>query len=351
MALQVSTARPQETLTRVEECIDVFCHFLPLKYCRAVRERSAQSLQMFERAQQIQPMVNLDARLQVLREFDGYHQIISLSSPPVEVLAPEHSVELSRLANDELALACQQGGQRFCGFAAALPLNDVEASVAEAKRAIEQLGALAIQVFTSVQGRPLDAPDFLPLFQLMAELDRPILLHPSRSLAMADYPSEQYSKCDLWWALGWPHETTVALTRLALAGIFHHFPNLKIVAHHVGGYLPMMGGRLGPGMELLGSRTPPEVPELANHGLQEPLLEACRRFYVDTASFGWAPAIECGRAFFGAERMLFASDMPFDPGQGPDYIRSTLAAIRSLELPEDQQRAILSENARNLFLL
>lgn len=67
---------------------------------------------------------------------------------------------------------------------------------------------------------------------------------------------------------------------------------------------------------------------------------------ADTASFRSREAIECGLAFFGAERRLFATDMPFDPSVGPDYIRSTLAAIQATDVSDQDRRAILSENTR-----
>jgi aminocarboxymuconate-semialdehyde decarboxylase len=72
---------------------------------------------------------------------------------------------------------------------------------------------------------------------------------------------------------------------------------------------------------------------------------------ADTATFGSREAIECSKAFFSVERLLFATDMPFDPGQGPDYIRSTLAAIQSMELNVGDRRAILADNARRVFKL
>jgi len=185
----------------------------------------------------------------------------------------------------------------------------------------------------------------------MSELDLPLLLHPTRAMTTSDYPSEQYSKFDLWWAIGWPYETTLAMARLAMSGLFDRLPDLKIIAHHVGGFLPMLEGRLGPGMELLGTRNPPGTEAYVKTKLKEPPLSACKKFYADTASFGSQSAIECGQAFFGAERLLFATDMPFDPGQGPDYIRSTLAAIGAMELTDEQRQVILSQNARQLFHL
>ena len=333
------------------ECLDVFCHCLPPAYCEAVLHAANRPLLMFERAQKIRVMVDFQARLDLMDEFPGYRQLVSLASPPVEVLAPEASYKLAIVANNEMAKMVRHSGDRIPSFVATLPLNKPEHSVHEAQRAIQELGACGVQIFTSVLGQPLDNAKFEPLFQIMNELDRPILLHPTRPMTTADYPGEEYSKFDLWWAIGWPYETTLAMARLAFSGIFDRFPKLKIVTHHVGGFMPMLDGRFGPGMELLGTRNPPGTEEFVNTALQEPVLAACKNFYADTASFGSQAAIQAGQAFFGTDRLLFATDMPFDPGQGPDYIRSTLKAIQSMNLSNHEQQAILTENAQRIFCL
>jgi predicted TIM-barrel fold metal-dependent hydrolase len=333
------------------DAIDVFCHVLPPNFSQAVRASLDRPSIMFERAQKICLMADFDARLRLIDAFPGYTQIISLAGPPLEILAPAHSISLTSLANDDMGEWVAASDGRICGFAAAVPLNEVTASVEEAKRAVRQLGAVGVQIYTSVSGKPLDGEAFEPLFDAIAELDVPILLHPTRSMQTPDYPTEPVSKFDLWWAIGWPYETTLAIARLALAGTFERWPELKIVAHHVGGFMPMLAGRLGPGMELLGTRNPPELAQYAKPRLSSPLLDACRRFYADTASFGSREAIECGKSFFGIEHLLFATDMPFDPGGGPDYIYSTLSAIQEMGLNDCDRRKILSGNARSLFKL
>jgi len=333
------------------ECIDVFCHCLPPRYCDAVGEIANVPLVMFQRAQQIPVMTQREARLRLMDEFPGYTQIVSLASPPVEMLSPDRALDLARVANDEMAKLVESCQGRILGFIATLPLNNPQASAAEARRAKHERGAVGVQIYTSVEGIALDSPRFEPLFQTLVELDMPILLHPFRAMTTADYPSERFSKFDLWWAVGWPYETTLALVRLAMSGIFDRYPNIKIIAHHVGGYLPMLAGRLGPGMELLGTRNPPGTEAFVQAPLQGRPLDACKKFFADTASFGSQAAIECGLDFFAADRFLFASDMPFDPGQGPDYIRSTLSAIQAMKLDSPQRQQILAGNARRLFKL
>jgi len=74
-------------------------------------------------------------------------------------------------------------------------------------------------------------------------------------------------------------------------------------------------------------------------------------FYADTALFGAYDATVCGLAFFGADRVVFASDAPFDPEGGPMYIRETLAIVDRLAISQAQRAQIYSENAIRLLKL
>jgi aminocarboxymuconate-semialdehyde decarboxylase len=78
-------------------------------------------------------------------------------------------------------------------------------------------------------------------------------------------------------------------------------------------------------------------------------LDYFRMFYGDTAVFGSRAATECGLSFFGVDRVLFASDAPFDPERGPMYIRETLRVLDELDLSEADRRKISFENAEKLL--
>ncbi len=329
-----------------DEAIDVFCHILPPRFCQAV-DRLGRPLEMFERARQIRALVDLEARFRVMDQFPGYRQIPSLASPAIEAHAgPERSPELARIGNDALAELAAAHRDRFAGFIASLPLNNPEAAMTEAERAIHQLGAAGVQIYTNVNGRPLDEPATLALVEHLARLGRPLWLHPSRPRTVADYPSETSSQFDLWWALGWPYETSVAMMRLVMAGLFDRWPILAVITHHVGGMVPVMAGRIAFGLDRTGQRNPPEA---LHTDLKEPPIDALRRFYADTASFGSPIAVAAGRAFFGADRLLFATDMPFDPEEGPGFIRATLRILHEMDLNDAERRAILAGNARRLL--
>jgi aminocarboxymuconate-semialdehyde decarboxylase len=81
------------------------------------------------------------------------------------------------------------------------------------------------------------------------------------------------------------------------------------------------------------------------------LLDYFHLFYADTAVFGSQPATECGLAFFGTDRVLFASDAPFDPEKGSAYIRWTIEIIDRLDITPAERSAIYEGNARRLLKL
>jgi predicted TIM-barrel fold metal-dependent hydrolase len=280
---------------------------------------------------------------------DDYRQVLTLGSPPIEVFNP--AVELARTANDGMAELVARYPERFAGFAASLPMNDIDASLDEARRAIDELGALGIQVFTNINGRPLYTKETLPLFDLMARYDLPVWMHPARGAETTDYPTERKSHYEIWWTLGWPYETSVAMAHLVFGGLFDRHPGFKLITHHMGGMIPYFAGRVGPGWDQLGTRTSDEDygPLLKSFKLKgKRPVDEFRNFYADTALFGAYEATKCGLAFFGVEKTLFASDAPFDPEGGRMYIRETIAVIERLELPGNEKESIYGGNLRRL---
>ena len=112
-------------------------------------------------------MTNLDRRFEVMDMFGkDYVQVLSLASPPLEIIAdPEVALELSRVGTDSMAELCQKYPDRFLGFIATAPMNNPDALVADSKRAIEEMGAAGMQIYTNVKGKPLDLPEFQPFFE------------------------------------------------------------------------------------------------------------------------------------------------------------------------------------------
>jgi aminocarboxymuconate-semialdehyde decarboxylase len=138
---------------------------------------------------------------------------------------------------------------------------------------------------------------------------------------------------------GWPFDTTQAVRRMIFGGVFDRFPSLQVVTHHLGAMFPYFAQRA------------------INHA-DRPLKRLYKHDFMyywktnlwgDTALSGTRAALPCGYAFFGAERMLFATDYPFGPENGEGHIRECLAAVKEMKIPAREKKMILSDNAKKLL--
>ena len=168
---------------------------------------------------------------------------------------------------------------------------------------------------------------------------------------MADYAAEKTSRYEAWWVFGWPYETSVALARLVFSGVMDRLPDLKVVAHYLGGVTPFLEGPLGFGYDELGSRTSNEDYETLHRSLKKRPLDYFKEFYADSVTFVSRAAAACGLSFYGVDRVLFASDCPFDPEKGPGYIRDAIRVLESLDLSPDDLAKLAHRNAETLFHL
>lgn len=332
--------------------LDIFNHIFPRDYFNKMVEVLPNGADMHKRVRNIPCIMDLDERFRIMDLYDDYQQVICLGSPPIEVFgSPAVAMEMARLANDGMAELVRKYPDRFPGFVASLPMNAPEGLLTEARRAVRELGAVGVQVFSNVLGSPLTRPETLPLFDLMVELERPIWLHPARGADFPDYQNEKKSHYEIWWTFGWPYETSVAMAHIVFAGLFDRLPSLKIIVHHLGAMVPYFAGRVGPGWDQLGSRTSDEDYTVLLKQLKKRPIDYFRMFYVDTAIFGARDATICGLKFYGAEKALFASDSPFDPEKGTAYIRWTIEIIDSLDITPAERQAIYEGNARKLLHL
>lgn len=331
--------------------IDVFNHIFPKPFFERLQQVVVNK-GAIKRWLHIPFLHDLDVRFRMLEEFGpDYRQILSLSAPPIESINPDRQItlDLAALANDSMAEVVQRHPDRFPGFIASLPLNYPDESVAELERAVDQLGALGVQLFSNVNGRPLDDAQFAALFAAADRRRCPILLHPARGAAFADYPGENKSKYEIWWTFGWPYETSAAMQRLVFSGLFDRLPSIRIVAHHLGAMIPFFEGRIGYGLDQFGTRTADEDYGALLASLAKRPYDYFKMFWGDTAVFGSRAATECGLKFFGVDQVVFASDAPFDPEGGPFYIRETIKVIDSLDISEAERHKIYQGNAERLF--
>jgi aminocarboxymuconate-semialdehyde decarboxylase len=329
--------------------VDVFNHFMPRAYYERLKvlAPALPAATMFPR---LRTLWDIDARLRLLDQFGEYQQVLSLANPPLELLGPpELTSELARMANDGLAELCGLHPERFPTFIASLPLNDIDATLREIDRTVNELGAKGIQVFTNVAGKSLSALEFRPIFERMTQHDLPVWVHPMRGPQFADYAGEQASEDEIWFTFGWPYETTACMTRLIYSGLFDALPNAKVITHHMGGMIPYFAGRIALGFRQIFFGTPDRNPGAA--ALKRAPAEYFKVLYADTALNGDASATRCGHDYFGTAHCLFASDAPFDAEQGRGLIAKTIAAVEALDIDTSARAMIFSGNARSLLRL
>jgi aminocarboxymuconate-semialdehyde decarboxylase len=320
--------------------IDAFTHFMPAKFYEKLVESGAGDIG--KRMRSIPAIYDLDHRRRMVESFPDYAQVLSYPMPPVETLAksPEQLEEYCKVINDGLAEICAKYPKQFPGWVAQTSPAMNDAGVRESERVMKN-GALGIQIYTNIVGRPLDEPAFEPLFAAMAKSGKPIWLHPARGANMPDYLSEKKSKYEIWWAFGWSYETAAAMARLVFSKTMDKYPDLKIIVHHFGGIVPMLEGRIGPGWDVLGQRTSDEdYGALLKSLKKRPLDYFKHSFYSDTAVFTSKMATIAGFDFFDRDKIVFASDCPFDPEGGTMYIRETLRILDELKLPAAERAAV-----------
>jgi len=328
--------------------IDVFTHVMLPKYKNAFYKYSDRFETERKFMERRITLTDHDERIRILNKFEDLVQVLSVNLPPLEeVVQPKEAAELARIANDEMAEWVSKYPKKYITAIANLPLNNIDASMKEAERAIKKLKFKGIQIFTSIQGKPLGSEEFIPLYQMMADFDLPIWIHPLRRSSTPDYPTEKSSFHQIFSVFGWPYETTMAMTRLVFAGIFEKFPKIKFITHHCGGMIPYFADRIvvhyNNGLERLGQK---DFPGMTKHP-----IEYFKMFYNDTALNGSTSGLMCAYHFFGEDRLLFGTDMPYDIENGGVSIRQTIGAIEDMDIPESSKKKIYEDNARNLMHL
>ncbi len=330
--------------------IDAFAHIMPPKIMNYLSKQDSPGLKIMKgRVEGVPTLFDLEQRFRVMDKFPDRVEVLTLVGFSVDELASDskEAIDLAKRVNDEMAELVFKYPNRFAGAAAVLSLSDMDTALIELDRAINELNLRGLLIRTPISGKPIDLPEFIPMYERMHQYNLPIWLHPVRKREMADYPTENESKYDIFATIGLPYETSVAMLRLTLSGILERYPDIKIITHHCGAMIPYFAPKIANHYNLTETRFKWKFGE----SLPEPLINYLRRFYNDTAIVGNTPALMCAYHFFGADHLLFASDMPFDPQIGEFGIRTTIEAIEQMNIPDNDKRKIFENNARELMRL
>jgi predicted TIM-barrel fold metal-dependent hydrolase len=332
--------------------IDVYAHIIPPKLTDLLFEMQTDNptLKTFkERVPTVATLYDLDQRFRIMDKFPEVIQVLSVAAFSVDDVAkgPKDAVELAQRVNDEVAELVYKYPDRFAAGTALLPMSNMDAAMKELDRTINDLKFRGVLVRIPINGKPVDRPEFLPLYEKMCQYNLPIFWHPQARRDRPDYADEAESKYFIWHLWGLVYETTASMTRLVFSGIMEKFPKLKIITHHAGAMVPYFSERI------VNHYNESEMRDKWNfkQGLTEPHIDYFRRFYNDTAILGNTPALMCAYDFCGADHLLFGTDMPFDSQLGAYGPRKTIEAIEQMTIPESDKRKIFAENTRKLLRL
>ena len=241
---------------------------------------------------------------------------------------PALALAVSQIQNEHIAALVKSHPERFIGLAT-VPLQSPEASVAELRRAMRELGLRGAMIGSNVRGRNFDDPQLEPVWAAAAEIGAFVFIHPTTTAA-ADRLRDYYFRN----FIGNPLDTTIAAASLAFAGVLERHPALKIFLSHGGGFLPYQAARFVHGW---GER------EEAKTRLKVSPAASLDRFLYDTILHARGP-LEFLVQAAGADRVLLGSDYPYDMGQ-----YDSVDLIAGLSIPEDDKARILGGNARRLL--
>jgi aminocarboxymuconate-semialdehyde decarboxylase len=239
-------------------------------------------------------------------------------------------VEYARALNEHGARVAKQGQGRL-ELMATLPLAEPEKCAYELERAVDLYGARSALLPTTAGGKPLDMPEFDPLFTVAEKLGLLLFMHP-----VSAEPPSRFPLYGVQVLVQWPFETTLAVTRMIFEGVFDRHPRLQLLLSHGGGDLIFLKGRLNSAYEATGWEADPYYRK----NLSKPPGDYYRQIFFDTCSLS-PDSVEFTAKIAGADRVMFGTDYPFDIGDAE--AKRALPGIN--RLPEEQKRKIFHQNA------
>ncbi|HEY0813094.1 MAG TPA: amidohydrolase family protein [Pseudonocardia sp.] len=291
--------------------VDVHTHFVPPAFFDLMQDagaaRDLESFAVF--GPMLRPGTERLFAAGVPAVFENWTEQMDSCSVDLSVLSigalqpyfPERhtAVDVTRRTNAMLAEALDTAGPRFAAFGS-LPLPHADAAVDEVRFCLDECRFVGINLGTSAGGRPLDAPEFDPVWAALDERRATVFLHPGTTPRMGVGADEFHLAPDFCS----PTETALALCRLVAGRVTHRYPHVRIIAAAMGGALPFFAHRFDTGMR----RSHPDLYEEIGG-----VLAQLRRCWFDTSMLDEPHALESVRQSLGVDRLVFGSDLPRGP--------------------------------------
>jgi aminocarboxymuconate-semialdehyde decarboxylase len=277
------------------------------------------------------PHIVLEERIKAMKKYGIDMEVLTLTTPAVEREAVERGTRLAKITNDEYGEICEKFPDTFTALAT-LPMQDPETSVEELERAVKDLGLRGAMIFSNVNGKPLDSPEFIPLYRKAAQLDVPLFVHPTSPVN-----SEYMDDYRLVPILGFGVDTSLAILRIVFSGILEKIRGLKLVATHTGGVFPYLRGRIDRGYEA--------YPE-SKVNIPKPPSAYLKEIWLDTVCYN-EEVMFSSYSFVGGDKMVLGTDFPHQISD----IEYAVGRVNRLKITAEEKQKILGGNAIKLLKL
>jgi aminocarboxymuconate-semialdehyde decarboxylase len=241
--------------------------------------------------------------------------------------------------NDYAAKVQQDHKGVLYAFATILPCGG-PGLIKETERAVRELGLKGVFIHSSHKGSYPDDDEARPFWELVQDLDVPVMIHPPN----AGFGEERMREYRLASSIGRPFDLCLALGRLIVRGVLEDFPKVKLVASHGGGGICETISRMDYAYELgdeaffLGPYRPMKIKKKPS--------EYLKALYIDSVTYN-APAMKMVLEWVGPDRVIYGSDAP----PLTSLKKSAIELIENLPISREDKDKILYRNARELLRL
>jgi len=305
--------------------IDFHSHYCPPAYMEYLEKYIGPMPDSFPT-----PSWSMENHLKEMDKLGVAFSLMSISSPALsEIGNTQIEVDYARRINDEGAAFMSQHPDKVA-FMAELPLPHVEESLAEAKRALDELGAWGFGFKTNYAGVYLGDPELDPVMEFLNERNAIVVIHPTTpgdftNKVTKDFPIP---------AMEFFMDTTRTFVNMHLHDTFKKYPNIKWVEPHAGAFLAILDDRIA-NFRMFTKKVYPKA--------KLDVYSDMKHVYFDLAGFPLKKQLQILRKDVPIEHMLYGSDCPYTPE--PVCIALAGELENTNQLSDDEKYAIFTKNA------
>lgn len=255
--------------------------------------------------------------------------VVSVTNPGLWFGDAAVTRRVARACNDYGARLVQDHPTRF-GLFAAMPMPDVDGTLAEIAYAFDTLGADGVGLFTSFDDRWLGNAAFRPVMEELNRRKAVVHVHPTAANCCRNL---DYAPGVAPGSLEYGTDTTRAIMGVTFSGDVVRYPDIRFIWSHAGGSMPFLAGRIE------------GASANAKDRLPNGFLHEVKKFHYDLAGASNVGAVASLLQLVSASHVLFGTDFP--PGGSS---ASIAAAIQKLGMFSAADiRAIERDNALALL--